>query len=185
MSSEHLKKNSEENVVIIIDIEKLFLANENHPQHDPGTIILYRIKVDEKYHDVKHPHITGNGILALEGKSPEHFQVLQVFKEHGNPVLKVIEPTEVVDLSKVGIERFIIEKKRYPFFIGPKEYQSEQAHLTVREILVNYAKVSPEEKLLAIKDGEGFHSYENLDEKIHLVPVKHFKLFDKTPTGKS
>ena len=185
MSNENFNNTPEENLTIIIDIEELFLSDEKHPQHDPGTIILYRIKVDERYHNIAHPHITGKAILALEDRSPEYFEVKQRFKEHGATEWKLIQEDETVDLAKPGIERFITEKRLYTFYIGPKDYQTEHSHLTVRQILVDYAKVNPEKKSLAIKQGQEFHTYEDLNERIHLVPVKHFILFDNTPTGKS
>jgi len=185
MSTENFNTPTGENLTIIIDLEELFIADKHHPEHDPGTIILYRIKVDDQYHNIKHPHIEGKAILALEGKTPEHFEVKQRFKEHGKTELKLIHPDELVDLRKPGIERFITEKKVFIFFIGPKEYKTEHSSLTVRKILVDFAKVNPENKSLGIKQGEGFHTYQNLDEEIDLCPVKHFKLFDNTPTGKS
>lgn len=63
----------------------------------------YIIRVD-KQRVVSHKgHLTGTEILALVGKKPETHKLYQHKKGH-QPTL--VAPTEVVDLTKHGIERF-------------------------------------------------------------------------------
>jgi len=75
--------------------------------------------------------------------------------------------------------------KKIVFFIGKLKYEAEKTTLTVREILVDFAKVNPEEKSLALKQGNDHHEYTNNDELITMKEGMHFVLFDKTPTTAS
>ena len=73
-------------------------------------------------------------------------------------------------------------EKKIVFFIEQKKYETEKEKLTVREILVDFAKVDPERYTLALKQQGGFHEYANLDESIEMKEGMHFSLFDKKPT---
>lgn len=73
-------------------------------------------------------------------------------------------------------------EKKIVFFIGEKKYETKNDHLSVHEILEDYAKVSPDKYTLALKKEGGFHEYTNLDEKIEMKNGMKFVLFDKTPT---
>ncbi len=74
------------------------------------------------------------------------------------------------------------EAKKVVFFIGEKKYETEQSHLTVRQILVDFAKVSPDKYTLALKTDAGPHEYTNLEESIEMKNGMKFVLFDKAPT---
>lgn len=76
-------------------------------------------------------------------------------------------------------------KTKTVFFIGKVKHETEKASLTVLEILVDFAKVKPEEKSLALKQGNDHHEYTNNDEIIEMKDGMHFVLFDKTPTTAS
>jgi hypothetical protein len=73
-------------------------------------------------------------------------------------------------------------EKSIVFFIGEKKYETTKEHLTVREILEDFAKVSPDKYTLALKEQGEFHEYTNLDEAIEMKNGMKFVLFDKTPT---
>ena len=74
------------------------------------------------------------------------------------------------------------QEKKIVFFIEQKKYETESEKLTVRQILVDFAKVDPERYTLALKQQGGFHEYGNLDEIIEMKEGMHFSLFDKKPT---
>jgi hypothetical protein len=74
------------------------------------------------------------------------------------------------------------EKKKIVFFIEQKKHETQEESLTVRQILVDFAKVDPERYTLALKQQGGFHEYDNLDEPIEMKEGMHFSLFDKKPT---
>lgn len=70
----------------------------------PPRARRYRIRVDKQYYDVEQSTMTGAEILALAGKTPaSHFLDEKL---HGGTV-KRIAPTEEVDFSEKGIERFM------------------------------------------------------------------------------
>jgi len=188
MSNENIQKSDSqgdeiEPTVIIIDIEEYFLQEKPHPLHDPGKVILYRIKIDEQYYDVRHSHLSGEKILALADKQPAHSVLKQKIKHEGESKLITIHPEEVVDFTKLGIEKFITEVREYEFFIDQRPvFKTPHSHLSVRTILVEFVKVDPTKELLAEKQDGGFKEFKNLDEELNLTHIRHFTLFDIEPT---
>jgi hypothetical protein len=188
MSNTNINKNDSPGdestpIVIIIDIEEYFLQEKPHPVHDSGEVILYRIKIDEQYYEVRLSHLSGEKILALADKQPAHFILKQRIKHEGEIKLITIDPEDVVDFTKLGIEKFITEAKLYEFFIDQRPaFKTPHTHLTVRTILVDFAKVDPAKELLAEKQDGGFKEFKNLDEELNLTHVRHFTLFDIEPT---
>ena len=180
-SNQDSQNHNSESITIIIDLEELFLKGHTHPEHDPGVIILYRIKLNDKYHNVHHSHLSGEAIMALDDKKPEHFILQQSLKEHGEHKTIVIAPTDHVSFKTPGIEKFTTAPKEYTFFIKitkDVEYKTHHSHLTVREILTDFAKVDPAHNTLAEKLTE----FKNLDEKLDLTHVRHFIIFSERPT---
>ncbi|MFI5161227.1 MAG: hypothetical protein ACHQHN_08110 [Sphingobacteriales bacterium] len=169
-------------VILIIDIEEYFLAGSEHPEHDPGKIILYRIKIDGDYYETRHSHLIGEKILELANKNQEHYLLKQKIKQNGEVKLVTVAPKEVIDFSKLGVEKFLTEKL-YEFFIDQRPvFKTVHSHLTVRTILVEYAKVDPLKELLAEKQDGGFKEFKDLDEELNLSHIRHFTLFDIEPT---
>lgn len=167
-------------VKVIIDLEDLCIQNKPHPDHDPGIVIHYLIKVDETRHEIAQSKVKGHEIFVLSGKDPQHFRLLQVYRESGESRSRVVSSHETVDLSTNGIERFITERITTTFFIDKKRHHAQKSCLSVREILVDYAKVNPELKTLALK--QDCRQFNDLDEIICLEQDQCFTLFDNSPT---
>ena len=74
------------------------------------------------------------------------------------------------------------EKKEYVFFIDKIKFETEQSHLTVREILIDFAKVSTATNTLAVKEQGNFRELVNLDESIELKEGLHFTVFNNDIT---
>ena len=74
------------------------------------------------------------------------------------------------------------DKKRILFFIEQKKYETTECTLTVRQLLVDFAKVDPDRLTLALNKQGGFEEFENLDQEITMKEGMHFSLFDKKPT---
>jgi hypothetical protein len=184
MSQEHLL-HTDGSVIIKIDIEDLFHKGHPHPEHDPGTLIIYIYKVDEVRYETRERTMTGRAILEQTGMDVHQFRLFQLKREHGHRHKVEIKLDTVVDFREEGIERFITEPVLYHFYIGQKEYETTDASLTVRQILVDFAKVDPKKNTLAIKTEGGFHEYKNLDEIIQLNDCPHFVLFDNCQTSVS
>lgn len=81
----------------IIDIEWCF-KNQRTPPHGRK----YRYKVDDKYFVTHRHEISGKQILESAGKSPKEYILRE--KIHGSYI--TIEPDQIVDLTKHGIEKF-------------------------------------------------------------------------------
>jgi hypothetical protein len=74
------------------------------------------------------------------------------------------------------------EHKKYVFFIDKKKFETEEPKLSVKQILVDYAKVSPNENVLVLVHGNQNHEYNNLDEIIELHEGMKFTIFSQKPT---
>lgn len=81
----------------IIDIEWCFKNGHTLPHGRK-----YRYKVDDKYYVTHHHEINGKEILEKAGKSPKEYILRE--KIHGSYF--TIEPDQIVDLTKHGIEKF-------------------------------------------------------------------------------
>jgi len=74
------------------------------------------------------------------------------------------------------------EKRFVVFFIDKQEFKSEKADLSVRTLLVDFAKEDPSETTLALKHGNDLKKFTNLDEIIHVENGMHFVVFHNSPT---
>lgn len=68
------------------------------------------------------------------------------------------------------------------FFIDQQKFEATEPYLTVRNLLVDYAKEDPTQTVLRLKDGKDLERFENLDEVIELKPGMHFIIFHEGPT---
>lgn len=77
------------------------------------------------------------------------------------------------------------EKKKYVFFIDKNKFETDKSRLTVQQILVDFAKVSPVTNTLAVKEHGNFRELTNLEESIELKEGMHFTVFnnDTTPVS--
>lgn len=86
----------------VIDLEQYAKEGRSIPQHKEGT--RYRIRIDKAQKVVSAPRMTGEEILGLVEKSSTGYRLDQ--KLHGGQTKK-IEPTDVVDFTGPGIEKFM------------------------------------------------------------------------------
>lgn len=68
------------------------------------------------------------------------------------------------------------------FFIDKEQFKSATADLTVRTLLVDFAKEDPSQTTLASKDGNDLHKYTDLNETIHIENGMKFIVLHNTPT---
>lgn len=90
---------SGEEVVDLVDLEEYARAGKAPPRAKQ-----YRIKIDAAQYVVDQPSMTGREILALAGKTPEVYLLRERIYGGGT---QPIEPTQVVDFTKPGVERFV------------------------------------------------------------------------------
>lgn len=64
----------------------------------------FKIRIDKEKYDVGEPSLTGTQLLSLAGKQPGRFKIIQRLK---GGQAKPIAPTESVDLTDPGVERFM------------------------------------------------------------------------------
>lgn len=94
-------KEVEEIVIAILDIEEHCNKTKGGK---PPKAKKYTIRIDRTKYTVDVPSMTGEGILALAGKTPASKFLLNQ-RKHGGVVVP-IQPQEVVDFTAPGVERF-------------------------------------------------------------------------------
>jgi hypothetical protein len=73
-------------------------------------------------------------------------------------------------------------KRQVVFFIDKQQFKSDNPDLSVRTLLVDFAKEDPTQTTLATKHGNDLHKYTNLDEVIHIENGMKFVVLHNTPT---
>jgi hypothetical protein len=74
------------------------------------------------------------------------------------------------------------KKHAVVFFIDKQQFRSENPDLSVRTLLVDFAKEDPNQTTLASKHGNELHKYTNLDEVVHIENGMKFVVLHNTPT---
>jgi hypothetical protein len=73
-------------------------------------------------------------------------------------------------------------KKKIVFFIDKQKFETDQERLTVRALLVDFAKEDPSETTLVLKKGNELKKLTDLDEVIEMKNGMHFLIYHNTPT---
>ena len=68
------------------------------------------------------------------------------------------------------------------FFIDKQQFKTDQHQLTVRELLVDFAKEDPQLTTLVLRHGNDLKKLTNLDEIIHMENGMKFLVYHNTPT---
>jgi hypothetical protein len=132
--------------VELADIEHCCL----HGQPVPSARV-YRIKVDNEYHEWPKAHITGNQMLHLAGRAGRLvFEVFENFR-HGEPEL--ISPHAEANLRKHGVEKFITAPKLVQVKID-REHKTIQAGTYTVSELKRVLGVDPSRVLDEVIGGE-------------------------------
>jgi len=74
------------------------------------------------------------------------------------------------------------EKHKINFFIDKEKFETDQAQLSVRTLLVDFAKEDPAQTTLAVRHGNDIEKFTNLDQLIAMENGMHFIVFHNTPT---
>ena len=168
-------------IKLVIDLEDHCVNDKPHPDYDPGVVLHYLIKVNDRKHETPDDHMLGKKIIKLAGQSSDDFLLYQIRRKHGVDYEEPVGEDELVDFTAQDIERFITKPRTYHFSIGKKRYESGQRYLTVRQILVDFAHVA-DVSTHTLASSANQHEYKNLDEKIDLKCVSSFVLFNDQPT---
>ena len=99
----------------IADLEKCAKSDRKPPKGQK----FYRIKIDGEKYKVNEWEITGERILNLAGKTYNEWSLNQKFCGGRR---KPIDPTEVVDLTQNGIERFETVRKQAQQGVTPERF---------------------------------------------------------------
>jgi hypothetical protein len=68
------------------------------------------------------------------------------------------------------------------FFIDKQNFETSEKTLSVRTLLVDFAKEDPTQTVLVLKHGQELTRFTNLDEQVELKNGTHFVVFHEGPT---
>jgi hypothetical protein len=74
------------------------------------------------------------------------------------------------------------EKRKINFFIDKEKFETDQEQLSVRTLLVDFAKEDPTQTTLALRQGNDIVKFTNLDQLIAMENGMHFIVYHNTPT---
>lgn len=97
-------------IIEIIDLE-LFIREKKPIPHGHK----YKIRIDKQYYVVDVPQMTGEQVLGLAGKTSATYLLSE--KVHGQ--MRPVPPSEVVDFTSRGVERFATVPKEVQEGEGP------------------------------------------------------------------
>ena len=72
--------------------------------------------------------------------------------------------------------------KKIHFFIDKEKFETDQDQLSVRTLLVDFAKEDPSQTTLALKEGNEIKKFTNLDEMVEMKNGMRFIVYHNTPT---
>lgn len=72
--------------------------------------------------------------------------------------------------------------RKIHFFIDKERFETDQEKLSVRTLLVDFAKEDPSQTTLALKEGNEIKKFTNLDEMVEMKNGMHFIVYHNTPT---
>jgi hypothetical protein len=72
--------------------------------------------------------------------------------------------------------------RKIHFFIDKERFETDQEKLSVRTLLVDFAKEDPSQTTLALKEGNEIKKFANLDEMVEMKNGMHFIVYHNTPT---
>lgn len=166
---------------LVNDNDPINIAREGLEHFYIKNILLLTINGKEFTWDKQY--ISGAQIKELGGISVKDELFLSI---RGPWEDEPLSDDKDINLARPGIEHFYSKKPiTYTFHIDKKMFTTAERYLTVRQILVDFAKVDPNCNTLAEKIPGGFNEFKNQDEKLDLSKVRHFTIFNNTPTSVS
>jgi len=136
--------------------------------------------INGKQYTWEKEYITGAEIKKLGGIAEKDELFLAIKKPWPD---EPVPDDKEINLARPGIENFYSkEPKMYTFYIDKKPYTTFNQFLSVKQILVDFAKVDPATNTLAEKIPGGFHEFKDQEEQIDLCNIRYFTLFNNTPT---
>lgn len=85
-------------------------------------------------------------------------------------------------MSEESIKEHEKKPKKIKFFIDKEQFETEERELSVRTLLVDFAKEDPATTTLALKVGNDYKKYANLDELVSMKNGMKFVVFHNDPT---
>jgi predicted AAA+ superfamily ATPase len=75
------------------------------------------------------------------------------------------------------------EHKKFVFFIDKQKFETSESQLTVRQVLVDFAKVNQNENVLVlVHANQPMQEFDDLEQMIEIHEGMKFTIFSKKPT---
>ena len=148
-----------------------------HPKDD--------IRINGKEFNWAHPSILGRQVLEVAGFEPA--ADYEIFIKLTEKELQPVELDESIDLTKPGIETFIVRPyHEFTIFIDDEPYKTHEVFMTPRQILKDLRKLDPNKFYLKQILGHKEISYKN--DPDHEIAIRNHMRFstckiDSTPVS--
>jgi Multiubiquitin len=125
--------------------------------------------------------LSGRKLKELAGVDPDSHEIWQIIIGQKDIL---IDDQKLINLEESNdTERFFTKPhKKIVFFIDQQQCITDKEHLTVRELIVDFAKEDPTLVTLVLRKGSELCKLTDLNSVISLENGMHFVLYFNTPT---
>jgi len=150
--------------VDVVDVEEFTSLNKRPPLGKK-----YKVKIGDDKYTFNHECVTGKELLEKSGHIPiECYSLYQKFKGCD---FEKISLQEKVDLSKPGIEKFVVKPSEvFHYYLDEEPETTDENHLSANQILQN-GGITPVEDYYLIEidsSGQEVTHKDNPDEPIKM-----------------
>jgi len=119
--------------------------------------------------------------LLVDFAGQEHPGTL-LARRQGNELLVYEDAEEIIHIENGT--KFLTEKvsKEVTFFIDKEKFKIDEHKVSVKTLLVDFAKEDPTQTTLARREGNELIKYTKLDEIIHIKNGTQFVVLHNSPT---
>jgi hypothetical protein len=136
--------------------------------------------IDDKEFKTEQHHQSVKAIL-VDFARQEH-PGTRLARRQGNELLVYEDAEEIIHIENGT--KFLTERvsKEVIFFIDKEKFKIDEHKLSVKTLLVDFAKEDPTQTTLARREGNELIKYTVLDEIIHIKNETHFVVLHNSPT---
>jgi len=136
--------------------------------------------IDDKEFKTEQHHVTVKGLL-VDFAGQEH-PGTRLARRQGNELVVYEDVDEIIHVENGA--KFLTEKvsKEVTFFIDKEKFKIDEHHLSVKTLLVDFAKEDPTQTTLARREGNELVKYTNLEAIIHIKNGTQFIVLHNSPT---
>ena len=136
--------------------------------------------INDKEFKTEQHHLTVKALLAdFAGLDPAGTRLA---RRQGNELVVYEDVEETIHVENGT--KFLTEKvsKEVTFFIDKEKFKADEHNLSVKTLLVDFAKEDPTQTTLARREGNELIKYTNLETIVHIKNGMQFVVLHNSPT---